>query len=77
MELKLGFEITFPLYTYFSYLSKLLKMKKTYVLANLMKAFMDFQKMTAFITELVQEVANLKKFLHNYEQDDANKLIRL
>ena len=48
---------------HFSYLSKLLKMKNTYVLLDLMKAFMDFQKTTAFILELIQEVANFKKFL--------------
>ena len=34
---------------HFSYLSKLLKMKNTYVLADLMKAFMDFQKTIVFI----------------------------
>ena len=38
-------------------------MKNTYVLADLMKAFMDSQKTTAFIPELVQEVADFKKFL--------------
>ena len=62
---------------HFSYLSKLLKMKNTYVLADLMKAFMDSQKTTAFIPELVQEVADFKKFLHSYEHDGANKLIGL
>ena len=62
---------------HFSYLSKLLKMKNTYVLANLMKAFMDSQKTTAFIPELVQEVADFKKFLQGYQHDDANKLIGL
>ena len=62
---------------YFSYLSKLLKMKNTYVLADLMKAFMDSQKTTAFIPELVQEVADFKKFLQGYEHDGANKLIGL
>ena len=49
---------------HFSYLSKLLKMKNTYVLADLMKAFMDFQKTIEFIHELVQ---------HN----SSNKLIGL
>ena len=48
---------------HFSYLSKLLKMKNTYMLADLMKTFMDSQKTTAFILELVQEVADFKKFL--------------
>ena len=51
---------------HFSYLSKLLKMKNTYVLADLMKAFMDSQKTTTFIPELVQEVADFKKFLYGY-----------
>ena len=62
---------------HFSYLSKLLKMKNTYMLADLMKAFMDSQKTTAFIHELVQEVAIFKMFLHGYEHDVANKLIGL
>ena len=62
---------------HFSYLSKLLKMKNTYVLADLMKAFMDSQKTTVFIPELVQEVADFKKFLHGYQHDGANKLIGL
>ena len=62
---------------HFSYLLKLLKMKITYVLADLMKAFMDSQKTIAFIHELVQEVANFKKFLHGYEHKGANKLIGL
>ena len=62
---------------HFSSLSKLLKMKNIYVLADLMKAFMDSQKMIAFIPELVQEVADFKKFLYGYEHDSANKLIGL
>ena len=60
---------------HFSYLSKLQKMKNTYVLVDFMKAYMDFQKTTKFIPELVQEVANFKKFLYGYEHDSANKLI--
>ena len=62
---------------HFTYLSKLLKIKNTYILANLMKAFMDSQKTTAFIPELVQEVADFKKFLHSYQHNGANKLITL
>ena len=62
---------------HFSYLSKLLKMKNTYVLADVMKAFMDSQKTTAFMPELVQEVADFKKFLNGYQHDGANKLIGL
>ena len=62
---------------YFSYLSKLLKMKNTYVLSDLMKAFMNSQKTIAFIPKLVQEVADFKKFLQGYQHDGANKLIGL
>ena len=38
---------------------------------------MDSQKTTAFIPELVQEVADFKKFVHGYQHDGANKLIGL
>ena len=38
---------------------------------------MDFQKTIAFIPELVEEVADFKKFLHRYQHDGANKLIGL
>ena len=62
---------------HFSYLSKLLKMKNTYVILDLIKAFMDSHKTIAFILELVQEVANFKKFLQGYQHNGANKLIRL
>ena len=62
---------------HFSYLSKLLKMKNTYILVDLMKAFMDSQKTTAFMPELMQEVANFKKFLNGYQHDGVNKLIGL
>ena len=62
---------------HFSYLAKLLRMKNTYVLADLMKAFIDSQKTTAFIPELVQEIANFKKLIHDYEHGGANKLIGL
>ena len=62
---------------HFSYLSKLLKMKNTYVLADLMKAFMDSDKMTAFIPKLIQEVANFKKLIQGYQHDGANKLVGL
>ena len=52
-------------------------MKNTYVLVDLMKAFMDSQKTTTFIPELVQEVADFKKFIYGYEYNGANKLIGL
>jgi hypothetical protein len=48
---------------YFSYLSKLLKQKNTYVLADLMKAFMDSHKSAVFIPELIQEVADFKSYM--------------
>ena len=80
-EVTVGFLIVGHTYedidAHFSYLSKLLKMKNTYVFTDLMKAFMDSQKTTAFIPELVQEVADFKKFLHGYQHDGTNKLIGL
>ena len=57
---------------YLNYLSKLLKMKNTYVLVDLIKAFMDSQKTTTFIPELVQEVVDFKKFLYGYQNNGAN-----
>ena len=38
---------------HFSYLSKLLKQKNIYILTNLMKGFMDFQKTINFISKFV------------------------
>ena len=80
-ELTIGFLIVDHTYkdidAHFSYLSKLLKMKNTYILADLMKAFMDSQETTAFTSEVVQEVVDFKKFLHGYQHDGANKLIGL
>jgi hypothetical protein len=59
---------------YFSYLSKLLKQKNTYVLADLMKAFMDSQKLSVFIPELVQEIADFKSYMRDFHHDGTNKL---
>jgi hypothetical protein len=59
---------------YFNYLSKLLKLKNTYVLVDLMKAFMDLQKSTVFIPELVQEVADFKSYMRDFHHDGTNKL---
>jgi hypothetical protein len=59
---------------YFNYLSKLLKQKNTYVLADLMKAFMDSQKLAVFIPELVQEVADFKSYVWDFHHDSTNKL---
>jgi hypothetical protein len=54
---------------YFSYLSKLLKQKNMYVLADLTKAFMDSQKSAVFIPELVQEVADFKSYVRDFHHD--------
>jgi hypothetical protein len=59
---------------YFSYLSKLLKQKNTYVLVDLMKAFMDSQKSAVFIPELVQKVADFKSYVQDFHHDGTNKL---
>jgi hypothetical protein len=52
-------------------------MRNTYVLADLMKAFMDSQKTMAFILEVVQEVVDFKKYVKNFHHDGANSLIGL
>jgi hypothetical protein len=44
-------------------------MRNTYVLADLMKAFMDSQKTMAFILEVVQEVVDFKKYVKNFHHD--------
>jgi hypothetical protein len=45
-----------------------------YVLADLMKAFMDSQKLVVFIPELVQEVADFKSYMQDFHHDGTNKL---
>jgi hypothetical protein len=62
---------------YFSYLSKLLKQKNTYVLADLMKAFMNSQKSTVFILKLVQEVADFKSYVWDFHHNGSNKFFGL
>jgi len=66
---------------HFSYLSKLIKRKNTYVLADLMKAFMDSQKTVVFILEFAQEVANFKSYIkdfhHEWMNDGINKIVGL
>jgi len=62
---------------HFSYLSKLIKTKNTYVLADLMKAFMDSQKTVAFIPEFVQEVADFKAYVKDFHHDGVNRLVGL
>jgi hypothetical protein len=39
---------------HFRYLLKLMKMKNANILVDLVKAFMDFQKIVSFILEVVQ-----------------------
>ena len=50
---------------YFSHLSKALKSKNTFVLADLMKAFMQSQDLS-FMPEFIQEVVDFKSFIHGY-----------
>ena len=61
---------------YFSHLSKALKSKNTFVLADLMKAFMQSQDLS-FISEFIQEVADFKSFIHGYQSSGAVCLIGL
>jgi hypothetical protein len=62
---------------HFSYLSKLIKRKNTYVLGDLMKAFMDSQKTVAFIPEFVQKVVDFKLDVKDYHYDSVNKIVGL
>jgi hypothetical protein len=50
---------------YFSYVSDVLRKKNTFVLADLMKYFMDSQKLR-FMPHVVQEVADFKSFVKSY-----------
>lgn len=59
---------------HFSHLSKLIKRKNTYCLADLMKAFMDSQKTVAFIPEVVQEVADFKSYVADFHHDGGNAI---
>ena len=61
---------------YFSHLSKALKSKNTFVLADLMKAFMQSQDLS-FMLEFIQEVADFKSFIHGYQSSGATRLIGL
>ena len=61
---------------YFSHLSKALKSKNTFVLADLMKAFMQSQDLS-FMPEFIQEVADFKSFIHGYQSSGATRLIGL
>lgn len=61
---------------YFSHLSKTLKSKNTFVLADLMKSFMESQEMR-FMPEFIQEVADFKSYISGYLCDGATRLIGL
>ena len=61
---------------YFSHLSKALKSQNTFVLADLMKAFMQFQDLS-FMPEFIQEVVDFKSFIHGYQSSGATRLIGL
>jgi hypothetical protein len=61
---------------YFSHLSKALKSKNTFVLADLMKAFMQSQELS-FMPELIQEVGDFKSFISGYQCSGAASLIGL
>jgi hypothetical protein len=50
---------------YFSYVSDVLRKNNTFVLADLMKHFMDSQKLR-FMPHVVQEVADFKSFVKSY-----------
>ena len=61
---------------YFSHLLKALKRKNTFVLTDLMKAFMQSQDLS-FMSEFIQEVADFKSFIHGYQSNGAARLIGL
>ena len=61
---------------YFNHLLKALKRKNTFVLADLMKAFMQFQDLS-FMAKFIQEVADFKSFIHGYQSSGAVCLIGL
>jgi hypothetical protein len=50
-------------------LSKLLKLKNTYVLEDLIKEFMDLQKTTTFSLKCIYEVAAFKLFVKNFHKE--------
>ena len=61
---------------YFSHLSKALKSKNTFVVADLMKAFMESQELS-FLPEFIQEVGDFKSFVKGYLCSGATRLIGL
>ena len=61
---------------YFSHLSKALKSKNTFVVADLMKAFMESQELS-FLPEFIQEVGDFKSFVKGYLCSGTSRLIGL
>ena len=51
---------------YFSHLSKALKSRNTFVVVDLMKAFMESQELL-FMLEFIQEVGDFKSFVKDYQ----------
>lgn len=61
---------------YFSHLSKTLKSQHTYIVADLIRAFMESQNLS-FMPEFIQEVVDFKSFVRGYICDGPDKLTRL
>ena len=61
---------------YFSHLSKSLKSKNTFVVADLMKAFMESQELS-FLPEFIQEVADFKSFVNGFLCSGTSHIIGL
>ena len=61
---------------YFSHLSKALKNKNMFVLADVMKAFMQSQELS-FMPKFIQEVADFKSFICSYQSSGVAHLIGL
>ena len=61
---------------YFSHLSKALKSQNTFVVADLMKAFMESQELS-FMPKFIQEVGDFKSFVKDYQCSGSGRLIGL
>ena len=59
---------------YFSHLSIELKRSSTYVMADLMRAFMKSQKLS-FLPEVIQEVVDFKSFVQGYQFSGIERLL--
>ena len=61
---------------YFNHLSKALKSRNTFVVADLMKAFIESQELL-FMLEFIQEVGDFKSFVKDYQCSGSARLIGL